>query len=97
MAAQDVLYVGQQEYEVLRMQSYLQYEILEHWRPPVGVPTCAYCDIRFVVDWDGCVHDIAVVSSSGILMYDVSARSALLAMDFPAWAKGKSFKISFKQ
>ena len=96
-SSQDVLYVGQQEYEMLRMQSYLQHEILAHWRPPIGVPAQACCEISFVVDWAGIVNNVAVVSSSGVLMYDVSARSALLAMDFPGWAKGKSFKISFKQ
>ena len=96
-AEDDLLYVGQQEYEMLRMQSYLQHEILAHWRPPIGIPTEASCEISFVVDWESAVTNVAVCSTSGVLMYDVSASSALLSMNFPAWAKGKSFRITFKQ
>lgn len=96
-AGQDVVYVGQQEYDALGMQTYLQQELSANWQPPQGLPADTSCEISFVVDWHGKANTVAVSKSSGALVYDISARSALLAMEFPDWARGKAFKITFKQ
>lgn len=96
-AGQDVVYVGQQEYDALGMQTYLQQELSTYWQPPQGIPADAECEVSFVVDWQGKAETVTVSKSSGALVYDISARSALLAMEFPDWARGKSFKITFKQ
>ncbi len=94
---EDIVYVGQQEYDALGMQTYLQQELSTNWQPPQGMPADAACEISFVVDWQGKANTVAVSKSSGALVYDISARSALLAMEFPEWARGKAFKITFKQ
>ncbi len=96
-AGQDVVYLGQQEYDALGMQTYLQQELSTYWQPPQGIPADAVCEVSFVVDWQGKAETVAVSKPSGALVYDISARTALLAMEFPEWARGKSFKITFKQ
>ncbi len=96
-AGQDVVYVGQQEYDALGMQTYLQQELSTYWQPPQGIPADAECEVSFVVDWQGKAQTVTVSKPSGALVYDISARTALLAMEFPDWARGKSFKITFKQ
>jgi len=96
-AGQDVVYLGQQEYDALGMQTYLQQELSANWQPPQGIPIDAVCEVSFVVDWQGKASTVIVSKPSGALVYDISARSALLAMEFPDWARGKSFKITFKQ
>ena len=79
------------------MQQAIQKEIVAYWRPPAGVDKKCVCVFNILVDWDGRVKRITPRRSSRVLMYDVSARSAMLAMTLPKWARGKEFTITFKQ
>ena len=55
------------------------------------------CELRFLVDWDGNVCETTVHKSSGVLMYDISARMAVAKMDTPRWSRGKEFIVAFRQ
>ncbi len=85
------------EVEAQRRQALLQKELTKCWRPPIGVSQDCVCQIKVAVNWDGTIKELAVAQSSGILMYDVAARSALYTMKMPSWSKGKSLTITFKQ
>ena len=85
------------EVEAQRRQALLQKELANCWKPPIGVPQDCVCQIKVAVNWDGTIKELAVAQSSGILMYDVAARSALYTMKMPSWSKGKSLTIMFKQ
>lgn len=83
------------EVEALRRHAQLQKEIIQCWKPPIGVsPTCA-CDISFSVSTTGAVQFVTMTKSSGALMYDISARQALYAMTMPKWTYGKQLIINF--
>lgn len=85
------------EVEALRRHAQLQNEIVKCWKPPFGIsPECA-CDISFFVSDAGKLHDIKVTKGSGVVMYDISARQALYAMNMPKWTYGKQIIINFKQ
>ncbi len=85
------------EVEAQRRQALLQKELTNCWKPPIGVPQDCVCQIKVAVNWDGTIKELAVAQSSGILMYDVAARSALYTMKMPSWSKGKSLTVTFKQ
>lgn len=85
------------EVEAMRRTALLQKELLNNWKPPVGMPASAACEISFMVDTNGSVKSTTMVKSSGIIMYDLSARHALFAMKMPQWTHGKTLTINFKQ
>jgi len=85
------------EVEAMRRGMLLQKELAKNWKPPRGMqPNCS-CDITATVGTDGKIIDLKIDKSSGILMYDVSARQAFFSMSIPQWAHGKSITVSFKQ
>jgi len=94
---QGVVQANYREVEDRRRQVLLQKELAKCWKVPIGVSHDCVCQIRAVVSWDGVVKELDVTKSSGVLMYDVAARSALYTMKMPAWSKGKSLTITFKQ
>jgi len=77
-------------------QEALRKELSKHWKPPYGMPDTCTCEVTTYVSKNGVVTDCVITESSGILMYDVSARAAILAMDLPRWTWGDSFTTNFK-
>ena len=74
----------------------LQQELAKHWQPPVGIDRSCACAITAHIDRQGKIEDIIIDDSSGVLMFDVAARTAMLAMNLPHWTWGKSLSITFK-
>jgi len=91
---EDVVYVP---LVLARMYCALQEEISSQWKPPVGLAKDLECQISIELAADGTVLKSAVNESSGVLVYDVAARSAVRKINFPRWAYGKEFTIAFKQ
>lgn len=83
--------------EALRRGNQLQKELVQHWKPPIGTPATCSCEISFTIDTHGKVQTIKVIRSSGVTMYDISARQALFSMHMPQWTHGKSLVITFQQ
>lgn len=85
------------EVEAMRRTALLQKELINNWKPPIGVPTTASCEVQFTVSVNGSVKDATTIKSSGIMMYDVAARHAVFSIKMPAWTYGKTITIAFKQ
>lgn len=87
-----------QEYDTESLLRYaaLQQEFARCWQPPIGVGESCACDIKVYVAKDGSIADMQMVTSSGVLMYDVAARAALSAMKLPKWTRNKHMTITFK-
>jgi outer membrane biosynthesis protein TonB len=85
------------EVEALRMQAQLQKEIVQKWKPPIGVSPDCTCDVSFFVNTNGGVENIKMAKNSGVMMFDISARQALCAIKMPHWTHGKTLTITFKQ
>lgn len=83
------------EVEALRRHAQLHNEIIKQWKQPPGAPTTCACDISFFVNKQGKIENLIVQKSSGILMYDISARQALYSMTMPQWTYGKQLIINF--
>lgn len=71
--------------------------IMDKWRAPYGIQGEPSCRIKAFVNKHGSIEDMMIEESSGILMFDIAARSALLNTEMPEWTRGKSFVITFKQ
>lgn len=82
--------------EALQQFQELQQEISRCWRPPVGIAQDVSCQIKVSFDWEGRLQQQETVKSSGILMFDVSSRNAVAAMEAPKFVRGKTFTITFK-
>jgi len=85
------------EVEALRRGAQLQKELVQKWKPPIGVSPECMCEISFCVNISGGIENLKMVKNSGVMMYDISARQALFAMKMPQWTHGKPLIISFKQ
>jgi hypothetical protein len=85
------------EVEALRRGAQLQKELVQKWQPPIGVSPDCTCDISFFVNKQGTIENLKMVKSSGVMMFDISARQALFAMKMPQWTYGKPLIINFKQ
>lgn len=93
----NIVYVGREDLEMLQLQQSIYSEISERWSPPRGIPKDATCIVRLLVDTQGEAKNIVIEQSSGITMYDVSARRAVMGMQVPQAAWGKELSITFKQ
>src|SRR5690606_6588097 len=87
------VYVGQAEMDAFRLQQEIQHELETHWRPPVGLPEVT-CQIKALVNAQGAAQTVTMVKASGVLVYDVSARSAVQSIHFPAAVNGKELIIT---
>lgn len=74
----------------------LQQEVSKQWAPPPGVSDETTAKLTVVIDRAGAVQDVRVEESSGVLIFDITARSALLAVVWPVWTWGASITITFK-
>lgn len=91
------LLIGQQEMAALEMTTWVQEAVAESWQPPTGLPEDLQCEIAVTVNWEGEIAEVNVVRSSGVSMYDMSAKQALHSFKAPQWAHGKTLTISFVQ
>lgn len=73
----------------------LYQELSTHWAPPPGVPADSQCAVTVFLDRQGEIADMLVDSSSGMLVFDLAARSALSELEFPKFVWGKSITITF--
>lgn len=92
----NIRYIGQAELDAMCIQGELSQAISQHWRPPVGIAKNKVCELTLVIDWQGKIKDIKVQKTSGAAMYDVSARQAALAAEYPKALWGKACTITFK-
>ncbi|MFC1842024.1 TonB C-terminal domain-containing protein, partial [Candidatus Dependentiae bacterium] len=81
----------------LRLQYEIENEIAKHWRPPAGLSKDLYCTINVLVDWNGNVKQSMVKRSSGVLIFDISARMAVAKLSLPKNVRGKEINITFNQ
>lgn len=83
--------------EEAHMHECIEQEIMARWKLPRGLPKELNCQIKCCMGADGTVSSCTLEKTSGVLIYDMAARSAARAMTLPRWAWGKEFTIVFKQ
>jgi len=91
----EAIYVGQQELEALKVQYEIEREVTKHWVLPVGLSKELSCVISVLVDWNGTAKKVTVTKSSGALMFDIAARTAVAKLCLPKSVHGKEVNINF--
>jgi hypothetical protein len=94
---QSQIFIGREELALLQMQAAIEQEISTIWKPPYGLSKDLTCEIMAIIGTDGKALKTTVQKSSGVLIYDVAARTALAKVSMPSWAHGKEICITFKQ
>lgn len=94
---QSQIFIGREELALLQMQAAIEQEISTVWKPPYGLSKDLTCEIIAIIGKDGKALKTIVQKSSGVLIYDVAARTALAKISMPLWAYGKEICITFKQ
>lgn len=97
IVGENVVYVGQHEYEALEVQRQIQQEAQKWWKAPPGIGADVACQVVVHIDHEGKVHDLNIAKESGVLMFDVRARQAVSQMEFPRGSWGKEVVVYFKQ
>jgi outer membrane biosynthesis protein TonB len=95
-AGESVVYVGRMELQALEVQQEIASQIAQHFKPPKGLARNMMCDIKICVGWDGIVQHADIEKGSGVLAYDVHARTAAQALTFPKPTWGKELVLHFK-
>ena len=95
----DALYVGRADLDQLAVQDAIQNVFAANWRPPVGLSPELACHIKFMVNAKGEIQEMAMVESSGVLIYDLAVQMAIResALHLPICAHGKEFSLTFTQ
>lgn len=71
--------------------------VAQQWAPPVGIAHDKVCEVSAEIGWDHKAAKIWISGKSGILMYDIAARKAVMQTKFPLWTCGKTITIRFVQ
>jgi hypothetical protein len=89
----NVVFVGYEQFDECVIGSKIQHAITQSWTPPVGVDQGVCCEMKVTVSPDGTADSIEVVKTSGILVFDMSARTALQQIEFPKEVHSKTIMI----
>lgn len=71
--------------------------VAQQWAPPVGIAASHECEVSAEIGWNQEIIKAWVSKKSGILMYDLAARKAVMQTKFPLWTRGKTVTIRFVQ
>jgi len=93
----NVTFIGYEQLDSLGVQNNIQQRVLQHFKSPVGIKKDVSCEISVLVGDSGKAKKVTVVRSSGILMYDVSARGAMYKIEFPQEVWNKTITIVLGQ
>ena len=69
--------------------------LTQAWHPPVGIRERS-CTLKVHAACDGSVRAIDTIKSSGLMMYDVQARSAIFSLVMPSEVWGLYFEVTFE-
>jgi hypothetical protein len=71
--------------------------VAQQWRPPVGIAVAHECEVSAEIGWKQEITKVWIHKKSGVLMYDLAARKAVMQTTFPLWTRGKTVTIRFVQ
>lgn len=71
--------------------------VAQQWTPPVGIAVAHECEVSAEIGWKQEITKVWIHKKSGILMYDLAARKAVMQTTFPLWTRGKTVTIRFVQ
>lgn len=95
VANQD-LEIGRKDLEELKLYEKVHNAISQNFAPPKGVPVGLECVVKLIVDNNGKLKSVDFEKSSNILMFDLSAKKAVVSAVIPKELWGKDIILNFK-
>jgi hypothetical protein len=90
----DVILLGQQEFDAYQIGSQLRTALADHWQRPAGVGN-VMCSFRVTIGEDGRAIRIEDEALSKIVVFDIAARMAIEQTIFPKRVIGKTIVLEF--
>jgi TonB family protein len=90
----DVTFVGIQDLQHLELQQLVATELAKHWKRPLGMDQKA-CIVKVEINKAGNVTTVVIEKSSGVPVFDLSAKAAALKASYPKEIWNKKLAIQF--
>lgn len=94
-AVQEPLVMSVHEYAQQQQIAEIVEAVKRWWQPPLGVRPDALCIIMVTIAPTGACKEARVQRSSGVPVYDIAAKSAVLKSNFPKHIWGKQCVFQF--
>lgn len=91
---ENVVFLGRDQFDNSIVASKLKQAVEQCWTSPVGIKKGTICQMRVHINQNGSADEVKIVQSSKIIMYDLPARKALLAMKYPKEVWNKTITIA---
>lgn len=92
----EVLELGRDDKLVFEAYQVVQGQINEIWAPPLETDSDIFCDLKVSIDLNGKLNNIIIVKSSGVPMFDMSAKIALQDIVWPKHFHSKDIDLTFR-
>lgn len=93
----DATFIGYEDLTKLATQEHITRIVQQHFKPPVGMAADVSVELRVQIGYKGKVDKVDVMRSSGIVVYDSSARAALYKANLPQEVWNKTITIVLGQ
>lgn len=93
----DVEFIGYEQLDTLAVQHKIQQHVQEYFTPPVGMQEGTCSELTVSITGQGKVSKAVLVKSSGSLVYDNAARTAIYKTVFPKEVWNKTITIVLGQ
>jgi hypothetical protein len=93
--SQAIVVNSYKEKVALTKQFAFERALTQAWHPPVGIRERS-CTLKVHAACDGSVRAIDTIKSSGLMMYDAQARSAIFSLAMPSDVWDSIFEVTFE-
>lgn len=93
----NVTFIGYEQLDSLAVQNKIQQMVQQNFKSPIGIKKDVSCELTVLVGDSGKSKTVTMVRSSGILIYDTSARAMLYKIEFPKEVWNKTITIVLGQ
>ena len=90
-------FIGYQQIDSLAVKNKIQQEIQQNFKAPIGIKKNVSCELTVFISDKGKSKTVTITKSSGILIYDSSARAMLRKIEFPQEVWNKTITIALGQ
>lgn len=94
--AEKALEIGRKDMENLKLFEKVYSSVSKNFKPPKGIATGVECAIKLSLDKKGSIKNLEFEKSSNILIFDLSAKRAVLDSAIPKELWGKDITLNFK-
>lgn len=91
----ELICIGSAEYDEYALNGRIQQAVLRFWRRPVGFAKELSCEISLQINEIGKAAQVKITQSSGVLVYDMAARTAILKAEYPREIWNKALILQF--